>query len=362
MAAALLKDQINPALLAEIAQKCRQFHPAFCPDTFLTSMLSDDFTTLELKQRIRRTAGILYQQLGLPFADACAVLKPVSAHFGGIPGFIFPDVVEQFGLNDPDTALDALGHFTRFSTSEFAIRPLLQLYPKQTLAQMLLWAQSSDHHLRRLASEGCRPRLPWGRALPEFQRDATPLLPILETLKADDSDYVRRSVANNLNDISKDQPDLVLALAKQWQGQNAQSDWVIKHGLRTLLKKRNAGALALFGYQAPSLQASLSLEQQQVRMGEAVQFLVSLTSEQPLGKLRLEYAIDFAGKTGKTRHKVFQLLERTVNEPYLQLSRSYRFVDMTTRKHYPGAHQLHLVINGQIYCTVPFELQAAANC
>lgn len=362
MAATLLKDQINETLLAGIAQKCQQFHAVFCPQTFLQALLTPDFGSLELKQRIRKTASTLYQQLDLPFAQACAVLKPVSAHFGGIPGFIFPDVVEQFGLNDVDTALDALGHFTCFSTSEFAIRPFLQLYPQQTLAQMLLWAQSNNHHLRRLASEGCRPRLPWGRGLPQFQRDATPLLPILETLKSDDSDYVRRSVANNLNDISKDQPELVLALAKQWQGQNAQTDWIIKHGLRTLLKKRDTTALTLFGYQTPTLSASLTLIKHTVQMGDSLQFLVALTSEQPLGKLRLEYAIDFASKTGKARHKVFQLLERTVSEPQLQLNRSYRFVDMTTRKHYPGAHQLHLVINGQIYCTVPFELQAETNC
>jgi 3-methyladenine DNA glycosylase AlkC len=361
MAVALLKDQINKTLLVAIAQKCQQVHPDFCKNTFLDQLLTDDFSQLELKQRIRLTASTLYQVLDLPFAQTCAVLKAVSAHFGGIPGFIFPDVVEQFGLNEVDVALDALGHFTRFSTSEFAIRPFLQLYPTQTLAQMQLWAQSSDHHLRRLASEGCRPRLPWGRALPEFQRDATPLLGILETLKADPSDYVRRSVANNLNDISKDQPELVLALAKQWQGQHSETDWIIKHGLRTLLKKRDSQALTLFGYQTPVLNASLALVQNMVQMGDSLQFLVSLSSEQPLGKLRLEYAIDFVSKTGKARHKVFQLLERTVSEPQLQLNRSYRFVDMTTRKHYPGLHQLHLVINGQIYCTVPFELQATAR-
>lgn len=360
MAATLLKEQINSTLLNAIAARCRQYYPAFDTAAFLQEF-NDDFHTLELKQRINRTARCLYQTLGLPFGEACAVLKPVSSHFGGIPGFIFPEVVAQFGLQQPDIALDALGHFTCFSTSEFAIRPFIQQYPAKTFAQMLIWAEADNHHLRRLASEGCRPRLPWGTALKTLQRDASPILPILEKLKADASDYVRRSVANNLNDISKDQPELVLALAARWRGHSDNTDWIIKHALRTLLKKRHSQALALFGYQTPALQASLSLDSATVQMGQPLQFQVQLQSQAPLGKLRLEYAIDFAGKTGKIRHKVFQLLERTISEPRLQLQRSYRFVDMTTRKHYPGPHQLHLFINGQPYASAPFELQPAES-
>lgn len=360
MAAALLKEQINTTLITAIAERCRQSYPAFNAAGFL-QQCSADFHRLELKQRISHTATSLYQTLDLPFEQACAVLKPVSSHFGGIPGFIFPEIVAQFGLEQPEVALDALGHFTCFSTSEFAIRPFIQRYPAKTFAQLLAWAEADNHHLRRLASEGCRPRLPWGTALKVLQRDASPILPILEKLKADPSDYVRRSVANNLNDISKDQPELVLALAKNWQGHNDKTDWIIKHALRTLLKKRHSQALTLFGYQSPDVQASLSLANPAVQMGQSLQFLVQLHSQAPLGKLRLEYAIDFAGKNGNSRHKVFQLLERTVTEPTLQLQRSYRFVDMTTRKHYPGPHQLHLFINGQPYASAPFELQPAQS-
>lgn len=360
MAAALLKEQINSTLLNAITERCQQYYPAFDTAAFLQEF-NDDFHALELKQRISHTATSLYQTLDLPFEQACAVLKPVSSHFSGIPGFIFPEVVAQFGLQHLEVALDALGHFTCFSTSEFAIRPFIQRYPTQTFDQMLIWAEADNHHLRRLASEGCRPRLPWGTALKALQQDASPILPILEKLKADPSDYVRRSVANNLNDISKDQPELVLALAKSWQGHSEKTDWIIKHALRTLLKKRHNQALSLFGYQTPALQASLSLDSTTVQMGQQLQFQVQLQSQAPLGKLRLEYAIDFAGKNGNSRHKVFQLLERTVLEPTLQLQRSYRFVDMTTRKHYPGPHQLHLFINGQPYASAPFELQPAQS-
>lgn len=358
MATALLKEQIDVTLLNAIAQRCRHYYPAFNSAHFL-QQLSADLTAMELKQRVQRTATCLYQTLNLPFDQACAVLRPVSRHFTGIPGFIFPEVVAQFGLQQPELALDTLGHFTRFSTSEFAIRPFLQLYPDFTFAQMRAWAEAEDHHLRRLASEGCRPRLPWGTALKSLQRDARPIIPILEQLKADPSDYVRRSVANNLNDISKDQPELVLSLAKSWQGYSDETNWIIKHALRTLLKKRHSVALGLFGYQTPTLQANLTLTSPTVRMGEQIQFVVELQSEGPLGKLRLEYAIDFAGKNGNIRHKVFQLAERTVLQSTLQLQRSYRFVDMTTRKHYPGAHQLHLFINGQKYASAAFTLQPA---
>ena len=168
-----------------------------------------------LKQRVRRIATTLYHQLDLPFADTCTLLQPVSTEITGLPGFIFPDIVEQFGLDDFPTSMQALAHFTCYSTAEFAIRPFFRVYPAQSLQQLQIWSQSANVHHRRLASEGCRPRLPWGQALPQFIADPTPIIPVLQALKQDPEDYVRRSVANNLNDISKDHPALVLQLAQQ---------------------------------------------------------------------------------------------------------------------------------------------------
>lgn len=358
MSAPLLKDLIDQTFIRRLAEACQQCHSPFDASRFIKSVNYDHFATLELKARIRYVAAALYQQLALPFTQACEVLKPVSSQFGGIQGFVFPDVVEQFGLEQPKVALAALGHFTQFSTSEFAIRPFISQYPDLTLPQLLLWARSDNYHLRRLASEGSRPRLPWGQALPQYKKDPTPLLPILEQLKQDPSDYVRRSVANHLNDISKDQPAIMLEICQRWFGQHPDTDWIIKHALRGLLKQRHPIALQLFGYQPVAVHAQLSLANDSVLMGERCSFALTLQiPPEQRGKLRIEYAIDFASKTGKPRHKVFQWLERVVSEPVFTLQRSYQFVDLTTRKHYPGEHRISIIINGQIVTSQRFMLQ-----
>jgi len=357
MSAPLLKDLIDVAFIQRLGNACQQLHSPFDTRRLLTNTADDSYLSLELKARIRRVAAGLYQELALPFADACEVLKPLSSQFGGIQGFVFPDVVAQFGLDQPNIALPALGHFTQFSTSEFAIRPFISRYPELTLQQLAVWAQSDNHHLRRLASEGSRPRLPWGQALPQFKKDPTPLLPILEQLKQDSSDYVRRSVANHLNDISKDQPELMLKICQRWFGQHPDTDWIIKHALRGLLKQRHPVALQLFGYQPLAVQAQLQLPAR-VIMGERLEFSLLLSQlATDTGKLRVEYAIDFASKSGKPRHKVFQWLERVVSEPELTLQRSYLFKDLTTRKHYVGEHRLYIIVNGQIITSQSFTLE-----
>jgi len=357
MSAALLKDLIDAAFVRRLGDACQQQQPAFSTELFLQQVFDEHFADLELKARIRRVASLLYQELALPFDEACAVLKPVSSQFSGIQGFIFPDVVEQFGLPYPQVAFDALSHFTQFSTSEFAIRPFIQRYPELTLPQLMRWAHSDNHHLRRLASEGSRPRLPWGQALPQFKKDPTPTLPLLEVLRQDPSDYVRRSVANHLNDISKDHPQLMLEICQRWFGHHQATDWIIKHALRGLLKQRHPLALELFGYAPVAVTTTLHIANTQVAMGEQVRFAVTLQwPEAQRGKLRLEYAIDFPGKTGKVRHKVFQWLERMVSEPELRLERTYLFKDLTTRKHYPGEHRLSVIVNGQVVASQTFML------
>ncbi len=356
MSAPLLKDLFDLPLLQRLAITVNRQHPAFSTEAFVSSLWDAAYAEQSLKQRVRRIANTLYQQLQLPFEQCCEVLKPVSAEIGGLPGFIFPDIVEQFGLDDFTTSMQALAHFTCYSTAEFAIRPFLQRYPAQSLQQLADWARSGNVHLRRLASEGCRPRLPWGQQLPQFIADPTPLLPILETLKQDPEDYVRRSVANNLNDISKDHPELVLQLAQQWHGNNPDTDWILKHALRGLLKQRHSTALALFGCGPRVVDANLVLAQSQVQYGDALQFSAEFHLHDGPAPLRVEYAIDFASKAGAKRHKVFQWIQRNAGPGPLALQKSYRFSDLTTRKHYAGAHQLHLIVNGEIIVSATFDL------
>ena len=156
------------------------------------------------------------------------------------------------------------------------------------MSHMYNWAEDENFHLRRLASEGCRPRLPWAMSLPVFKKDPTPILKIMETLKDDPVEYVRMSVANNLNDISKDHPDVVLDICERWFGRSKNTDWIVKRACRTMLKAGNKRALLLFGFGDPDQLkvANLSFDRQTLAMGEELRFSfeIELKDETPQGK------------------------------------------------------------------------------
>lgn len=355
--ASLLKELLNPALLQQLAALCQQHYPGFATEQFLQQTQGPDWQLLELKARIRHISHALHQALGLPYSDAIQILLPVSSHFSGVPGFIFADYVEVYGLDDPDTSFRALAHFTCFSTGEFAIRPFFQRYPELTLAQMKAWSYSDNLHLRRLASEGARPRLPWGMALKAYKTDPSPLLPILQQLKADPEPYVQRSVANHLNDISKDHPELVLDIAQEWLGQHQSTDWIIKHALRGLLKQAHPRALALFGLQQLPLQVRLDMHNAQVSAQQPLHFVIEVSGPKELeAKIRLEYKIGYRKKSGQLNYKVFQLSNKVWAGQDLRFERRQAFVDLTTRKHYPGQHHLQIMLNGHCYAESFFEL------
>ena len=200
---------------------------------------------MELKQRVRHITRVLHNFLPERFSDAAKILTEISIELKkeerpqGFAHIFLPDYVECFGLDYPEEALSALGEITRLVSAEFAVRPFIVRYPQLSIRFLQSWSKSQDANVRRLASEGSRPRLPWAQTLAALRSDPTPVLPILENLKADPSLYVRKSVANHLNDIAKDHPALVLNIAKKWQGRHPATDWIIKHGCRTLLKGGN---------------------------------------------------------------------------------------------------------------------------
>ncbi|MDR2834374.1 MAG: DNA alkylation repair protein [Streptococcaceae bacterium] len=246
---------------------------------------------------------------------------------------------------------------TPYVSCEFAVRPFIRENEGKMMKIMLDWATSPDEHLRRLASEGCRPMLPWTAALPKFKENPSPILPILENLKADDSLYVRKSVANNLNDISKNQPELVIEIAKRWYGDNKNTDWIVKHATRTLLKKGNPEALSIFGYEHGHefVIEDFNVEPKIVQKDGNIEFAFTIKVDEPK-KVRLEYAIDFMKKNGKLNRKVF-----SISEGLFETDRSYdkkhSLKDMSTRKHHVGLHRLALIVNGIERELVEFELE-----
>lgn len=358
--AKLLKDHFDRDYLGRLAEEIAKYEPAFPKQKMLSYVFDRAWEQRELKQRMRHISSAMHEYLPQDYAAALTILKQAAPQFSGFEAMFFPDFVEVYGLDAWDLSLPALAHFTEYSSSEFAVRPFILQDQKRMMRQMNRWATSKNEHVRRLASEGSRPRLPWAMALPEFKKDPGPTLPILETLKADPSEYVRRSVANHLNDISKDHPGLVLEIAQKWIKGTAETQWVVKHACRTLLKQGKPEALALFGYHAP---VEIRVPHFQITpaclaVGEELQFEFELVSQAAeLGLIRVEYAIDFVRQRGAASRKVFKISEGNSSQNSKSYSRRHSFKPITTRKYYPGLHQLTLIVNGQEMIRGQFELQ-----
>lgn len=351
-----LKHVYHPVFLKEFATIANTVIPAFSPVAFLDTVLEKDWEVLELKQRMRRIAGALHNHLPGDYREQVSSILRIVALLeergekGGFVYMFLPDFIEQYGLADLETSLSAMERITQFASCEFAIRPFLLRHPEKVMAQMLAWSRHPHHHVRRFASEGCRPRLPWAMAIPFLKKDPSPIFPILENLKADPSLFVRKSVANNLNDIAKDHPDLVATNVKNWKGNRAETDWIIRHGCRTLLKKAHPATYALFDLEnaADCRLENLILSHTELKIGDRLRFSFELKTGDGPQKIRLEYAVYYRKANGTQSRKIFQITERLVQPAQTySFQKEQRFQDFTTRKHYPGEHKLAIIVNGE---------------
>ncbi|MED3804591.1 DNA alkylation repair protein [Lysinibacillus xylanilyticus] len=339
-------------------------YPAFDSNKFMSLIYDDHWEKEQFKQRIRHISASLRMTLPTSYSDALSILTRIAPKCIGVEYLFFPDFVEVNGLDDWHDSIHALEIFTQFSSSEFAVRSFILKDPKRMMDQMLKWASHPNHHIRRLASEGCRPRLPWAPVLEAFKLNPSPILPILNQLKQDTSVYVQKSVANNLNDISKDHPDLVKNLAHGWYGANSITDWIIKHGCRGLLRKGDSEVLFLLGFKISTdvSVTELSLEEDSLEIGQTLIFSFSVqTNSSESQKLRVEYAIDFVKANGTTSRKLFKVTERIFEKEGRRYIRSHHFKDLTTRKHYPGKHKLAVIINGKELAATQFYVSNTAE-
>jgi 3-methyladenine DNA glycosylase AlkC len=345
-----LKDMFfKDETVREFSKTVKKHYPRFDEKKFYTTVFDDTFKDLELMQMSRHTTECLARLLPKSYKQAVKILVKAIPELKGFEAFCVPTYVELHGTDDWDASLPAMAKITQYSSCEFAIRPFIKQDPSRALAFMLDLASDEHENVRRFASEGCRPRLPWAVALPAFKKDPSPILPILEQLKDDDSEFVRKSVANNLNDISKDHPELVLDICERWQGSSKSADWIIKRACRTMLKEGNRRAMLLFGFGDPKdlRIEKLTLGKKTVKISEKVQFSFQLNvSKKKKCKVRLEYIVYFAKAAGKTTKKVFQLSEKTYAPGTHTVKKNHAFVDMSTRKHYPGKHRISIVVNG----------------
>ena len=355
-----LKNLYNELYLKQLCIALNVVEPTFRADSFINAVFDEFWGQKELKERMRHIATTLQPFLRQNYSKNIDILQKVFLKMDSsyaLENMLFQDFVELYGMDDFETSMQALEHFTINSSSEFAIRRFIVKYPSLCMKQMKLWAESDNEHVRRLATEGCRPRLPWAIALPHFKRDPSEVLEILELLKDDTSAYVRKSVANNINDISKENPNVVISLTKQWIGQNKNRDTLLKHGCRTLLKEGNREVLELFGFsKVKNLEFKKFVLPQELKMGEELVFSFELHSPKPLGKLRVEFVMHFLRKKGKHNRKVFKLAEGTYKESSKKFTKSYSFKPISSRVYYQGLQKISIVINGEEFAPKEFKI------
>lgn len=360
----LLKDLIDQLSVTALAAAVAAVKPGVDADAIVGDVFDADWAGRELKQRIRHVAVVLGRHLPPDYPAALALLRRAAAEVDelGFPAMAFNDFVEEYGVDDPDNSLPALEQFTTLVSAEFAIRPFIKRYPDRVFDQLLSWAGSDDWRVRRLASEGSRPRLPWGMGLPALKVDPSPVLPILSALRDDASEDVRRSVANNLNDISKDHPDLVVELLSSWQDGTAEIEVLTKHALRTLLKKGHPGALVAMGFSPdPTVEShSASVEPTSTPIGGSVQVHFEFVSTGTQNQhLMVDLAVEFQNRSGTGSRKVFKgpVIDLAPGERF-EIRRKVSLKPMSIRAIFPGIHSVELQVNGRVLDRVEFEVMA----
>jgi 3-methyladenine DNA glycosylase AlkC len=355
-----LKEMFNRAYFERLAKELEAVHPSLKRTSFLKAVQYGN-DARELNARMRHAAITLRDHLPIDYRTAVHVLKDLAPRMPtGYTALLYPDFVGVHGLEDPTFSLDALKYFTSFGSSEFAVREFFRRDVKGTLKVMRNWAEDDNEHVRRLASEGSRPRLPWSFRLDAVLKDPKLTTPILERLRADDSLYVRKSVANHLNDFSKDHPKYMVDLLRSWDLKHPHSAWIAKHGSRTLIKAGHADALALFAFDSKVKVRveDLGITPKKLRLGETLEFSFAVVSEAARAQqLVIDYAIHYRKANGGTSRKVFKLKEVELGpRASLSITKRQRIIDLSTRKHYPGEHLVEVQVNGRVMAEGVFKL------
>ncbi len=358
-----LKEIFNPARLRHIADELAAVAPGVDGARFLAAALVN-LDALSVMERLRQVAKSLRLVLPDDYDAALVILRALAPRLNhGFAAMALSDYVALCGLEAFDASMAALADLTRFGSSEFAVRYFLRRDLDRGLAIMTQWAQSPDEHVRRLASEGSRPRLPWSFKLADIIADPGRIAPILGTLKTDPSLYVRRSVANSLNDITKDSPEHALALAESWPQDHAHTRWIVRHALRSLIKKGDPRALKLIGIadRADVVVEDLRVTPDKVRIGGRVSIGFVLRSTVPDDQtLVVDYVVHYVKKSGAASGKVFKL--KTVSLPggaRVAVAKTQALTDFTTRTHYAGVHRIEIQVNGRRLAETAFELEEA---
>ncbi len=367
----LIRDVYGPDIVKKIAEDIKSEYASFDKKGFLESILPDleEQTYSERKLSI---TNALISYLPDDYEESVKLLLKItpppyngeasSDALGRFYVSTFTAYISRMGLNSYETSMNALYEMTKSFTSEWDIRPFLLKYPEKTLAILEQWTKDENMHVRRLVSEGSRPNLPWGKKLKFVdQYPVNTTLPILALLQDDDEEYVRRSVANHLNDLAKNNGDLVVKTLKQWKKKNytPEKDKLLHHALRTLIKQGHKGALALIGYGSDiDINIEIGAITEKVEWGKKFEFEFTIQNKKKNSqKLLIDFIIGFQKKDGTIKDKVFKLtkVELAQNEEW-NVRKSFSFKPITTRVYYPGKHLLSIQVNGQVVAERSFML------
>lgn len=365
-----LRDVFNRDIVNLIATNIKQVYSPFERDEFCNQILSK-LEDLSFGDRSSLITDALEKFLPEKFDPLAEILlnslgpEIEIEDLSGYEGFyVMPmgNLVARKGKEHFDLSMKLLYEMTKRFTSEWPIRTFIELYPKKSLEILHIWSEDENSHVRRLVSEGTRPRLPLASPLRKFIEDPLPVIELLTKLNSSPELFVRRSIANNLNDIAKDNPDVVTSTLRKWKNADGSKnmEWLIQHALRTLLKQGNLDALDLLGYSAnPIIDINnFTLQKSNISIGEklVLKFELKNRSTEPVN-LMIDYIIHFMKKNGKTNPKVFKLSKKTLKGGELvRLSKSHTITQLSTRKIYPGKHKIQLQINGHQFKTVDFTV------
>lgn len=357
---------INDKVVKKIGESIHGQYSDFQLKEF--TKVSKKLDPLELKDRVLLITSELRKFLPEDFKKSLPILVKAMEK-GDLKGFElwpFSEYISQFGLDYFDDSLKAMYKLTQRFTAEWAVRPFLLKDHKRVLNILSKWTDDKSSHVRRWISEGTRPLLPWGQRIPLFVMDPTHTLLFLDKLRYDEELYVRKSVANHLNDISKNHPQVVIDVLRMW-AKDAPAEhqdkiaWINRHALRTLIKKGHPGALKLMGVdgKAEVKLGKVTLNQKKFKLHDKLTFEFTVTSTaKKKQKIVVDYAIDFVKANGKKGKKVYKLKSfELAPKEEVRLQKSHSLRPITTMKYYSGIHHLMIQVNGEMMDKKDFLLK-----
>jgi 3-methyladenine DNA glycosylase AlkC len=364
-------DVINPIVVANIGNALKKVWKSFDVKQFENNVVPK-LAPLAFKDRANVIAEEMYNLLPKDFGvtgqmllDSFCVELAGPEFTGDSVFFYMPHGVymSRHGLGEEhfELSMKFLYEMTKRFSAEFAIRPFLDKYPDKMLQKLELWAKDESQYVRRLVSEGTRPRLPWAPRIKVYDKDYTPIIKLLNQLKNDPELYVRRSVANHLNDLTKDRKELVISTLKKWNKKpSGYILWITKHALRTLVKKGDKDALELLGFSdLPNIGVhKFALSKEVLNLGEKLEIYFEISSERTNSQsLMVDYIIYFQKSNGKQSPKVFKLkIIELAGESRVVIQKKQLFQHLRTRVLYEGKHTVELQINGQSFGKKDFDL------